>query len=306
MSANQVPPFVAEATSALPVAEDDFKLGKPAAPDDRLLGPQSLIWQHFGDWRGLLLIFRTGLLQNMHPAVSRALEQHSGEVFLKNPWNRLLRSMAPILGVIYSPDPGAVGRKVRDFHTNIQGHLPSGEAYHALSPDLFFWAHATFFEGTMAKCESFGKPLTEAEQEQMYRESIAWYARYGLSMRPVPPDYASFKRYWAAMLASLKPTPITDHALQLRRTPRPFEAIPQPLWWLIDPLINRMSMWIARGTLPPEVRTALGWHWSAGDERLLRAFSLLVRGIFALTPTERRYLPMVRKWRAQARLKPQP
>ncbi len=305
MPSAHVQPHAVEAALATPDGHDGVHPDGGAAIDDQLLGPQSLLWEYFGDWRGLLLIFRTGLLQNMHPAVSRALEQHSGEVFMKNPWNRLLRSMAPILGVIYSPDAAAVGRKVRDFHTNIQGHLPSGEAYHALSPDLFFWAHATFFEGTIAKCERFGKPLTEAEQEQMYQESVAWYARYGLSMRPVPPDYASFKRYWADMLASLKPTPITDHALRLRRTPRPFEAIPQPLWWLIDPLINRLSMWIARGTLPTQVRTALGWQWSAADERLLRAFSLLVRGIFALTPKERRYLPMVRKWRAQVRTKPQ-
>jgi uncharacterized protein (DUF2236 family) len=68
-------------------------------------------------------------------------------------------------------------------------------------------------------CERFGKPLTEAEKAQMDRESVACYARYGVSMRPVPPDYASFKRYWVEMLANLKPTPITDHALQLRRTP---------------------------------------------------------------------------------------
>lgn len=305
MSVAQVQPYVAEAALASPATHDTVHPAASAVPDDTLLGPQSLVWQHFGDMRGMLLIFRTGLLQNMHPAVSRALEQHSGEVFLKNPWNRLLRSMPPILGVVYSPDAGAVGRKVRDFHTNIKGHMHSGETYHALSPDLYYWAHATFFEGTIAMCERFGKPLTEAEKEQMYRESVAWYARYGVSMRPVPPDYASFKRYWAEMLASLKPTPITDHALQLRRTPRPFEAIPQPLWWLIDPLINRMSLWLARGTLPPQVREALGWQWSAGDERRLRAFSLVVRGLFAVIPKEYRYLPMARNWRAQARIKPQ-
>lgn len=101
-------------------------------------------------------MFRIGLLQNMHPAVSRALEQHFGEVFLKNPWNRLLRSLPSIMGVIYRSGPGAIGRKVRDYHADIKGPLSSGQAYHALSPDLFFWTHATCVEGIIAMSERFG------------------------------------------------------------------------------------------------------------------------------------------------------
>jgi uncharacterized protein (DUF2236 family) len=263
-------------------------------------GPGSLTWAHFGDLRGLLLTFRVGLLQNMHPAVSRALEQHSGEVFLKNPWNRLLRSVRPIAGVIYAPDAGEVGRRVRDYHSKIKGELSTGEAYHALSPDLFYWTHATFFEGIIAMCEHFGTPLSESEQEQLYQESIAWYARYGLSMRPVPPDYASFKKYWAGMLDSLKPTPITSHALKLGRTPPPFEFIPRPLWWLMDPMVTGMALWLARGTLPPQARDALGLQWSAGDARRLKAFSLVVKAVMGALPKEWRYVPMVRQWRAQA------
>ena len=269
------------------------------APDVRELGPDSLIWDRLGDLRGLLTIFRIGLLQNMHPAVSRALEQHSGEVFLKNPWNRLLRSLPPIMGVIYGPDPDAIGRRVRDYHANIKGTLQSGQAYHALSPDLFFWTHATFVEGLIAMSERFGTPLTECEQALLYDESIEWYRRYGLSMRPVPPDYASFKRYWAGMLDTLQPTLITDHALKLRRTPRPFESIPRPVWWLVDPFVNRFSQWLARGTLPLQARDKLGLRWSTIDEGMLRVLCAVVRVAFRLIPKERRYLPMVRTWRAQ-------
>jgi uncharacterized protein (DUF2236 family) len=272
---------------------------KTNVADVRRLGPDSLIWDRLGDLRGMLTVFRIGLLQNMHPAVSRALEDHSGEVFLKNPWNRLLRSLPPIMGVIYAPDPGAIGRKVRDYHVDIKGTLQSGQAYHALSPDLFFWTHATFVEGVIAMSERFGTPLTECEQVLLYDESIEWYRRYGLSMRPVPPDYASFKRYWADMLDTLQPTRITEHALKLRRTPRPFDSIPRPVWWLIDPFVNRFSQWLARGTLPLQARSKLGLGWSALDERLLRMFCALVRVTFRLIPKERRYLPMVRAWRAQ-------
>lgn len=275
---------------------DDEQMRTDAARD---LGPGSLLWENVGDLRALLLIFRVGLLQNMHPAVSRALEQHSGEVFLKNPWNRLLRSLPPILAVIYGPDPEAIGRKVRDFHVNIKGNLPSGKSYHALDPEVYFWTHATFLEAVIAMREWFDEPLSEREQEQLYQESVAWYARYGLTMRPVPPTHAAFKRYWAEMLEKLEATPITDHALNLHRTPRPFESIPNVVWWVIDPMINAFSKWMARGTLPDVTRTKLGLKWTRVDAMMLKVLCTTVRVTFKLIPREHRYLPMVRRWRAE-------
>jgi uncharacterized protein (DUF2236 family) len=265
------------------------------------IGPGSLLWECAGDLRGLLVIFRVGLIQNMHPAVSRALEQHSGEVFLKNPWNRLLRSIPPIMGVIYDPEAEAVGRRVRDFHVGIKGQLSDGQAYHSLHPDIYFWTHATFVEAVIAARSFFDKPFTQAEKEQLYRESITWYGRYGVSMRPVPPDYASFERYWNEMLPTLKPTTITHHAINLGRTPRPFESIPRPVWWLLDPLVNRFSQWLGRGTMPPALRQTLGMRWSHTDAVLLRLFSWLVRSVFAIMPTDWRYLPTAKAGRIAAR-----
>jgi len=268
------------------------------------IGPGSLLWESAGDLRGLLVIFRVGLIQNMHPAVSRALEQHSGEVFLQNPWNRLLRSIPPIMGGIYAPDAEQVGRRVRDYHVGIGGQLADGRPYHALQPDVFFWTHATFVEGVIAARAHFDTPFTSEEKELLYRESITWYSRYGVSMRPVPPDYASFQRYWNAMLPTLQDTPITRHALALSHTPRPFEAIPHGLWRVLDPLVNRLSKWLGRGTLPPTLRETLGLRWSRLDEALLRGFAWSVHGVFALLPTEWRYLPVVRASRRQAREAP--
>ena len=266
------------------------------------LGADSLTWKYFGDARMLLLIFHTGLLQNMHPAVSRALEQHSGKAFLSNPWNRLLRSLPPILGVVYDgPQANTTGRTVRDFHTGIKGTLRSGKAYHALQPDIFYWTHATFFQAIITTQQYFGTPLSEQDQAQLYQESIQWYAQYGVSMRPVPPDHESFKRYWADMLCTLRATEITQHALALRRTPKPFASIPTPLWWLADPIINRASNWLARGMLPPGPRAELGLRWSRSEERALRLFGWVVRQVFNQLPEDWRYLPRARRGREQAR-----
>ena len=141
----------------------------------RPLGPDSLTWRYFGDARGLLMTVRAGVLQAMHPAIDAALLQHSD--FLENPINRLLRSAPPILGVVYDgPQAGRTGAWVRDQHKTIKGTDSKGRKYHALSPDAFYWAHATFFESIIAGQELFGNRLGAAERELLYEESVDWYA----------------------------------------------------------------------------------------------------------------------------------
>ncbi len=249
-----------------------IKASPLAASSPAPLSPDSLTWQLFGDLRGLLLIARTGTLQNMHPDISAALVEHSN--FFQNPWNRLLRSIPPILGVVYDGDLAAsTGRQVRDFHRGIGGRSGSGRPYHALNPELYYWAHATFFESQIALCEFFGTPLSTADKERLYRESIQWYALYGLTMAPVPPDYASFQRYWQQMVDTrLQNTAVTDWYFRNgRQMPAPYGWLRGPLWnWLLQPAVSSGSRWLAAGTLPPVLRERLGLAWTAGDERLLR------------------------------------
>src|ERR1700722_853652 len=165
------------------------------------LGPDSLTWKHLADMRGVLLAQRAGVLQVMHPAITAALIDHS-DVF-ENPMQRLIRSAGPILGVVYDENAEATARWIRDRHTQIRGRDAQGRRYHALDPDTYYWAHATFFESQIATQELFGTPFSTAQKEQLYAESITWYARYGLTMRPVPRDYAAFERYWQHMLDSV-------------------------------------------------------------------------------------------------------
>ena len=72
----------------------DLEATESTAPVGAPLGPGSLTWQHHGDRLALLMLWRTGTLQNMHPAVNSALQQMSN--FFEDPWDRLFRSMPPI------------------------------------------------------------------------------------------------------------------------------------------------------------------------------------------------------------------
>lgn len=267
------------------------------APASAPLGPGSLTWRCFGDVRGLLLVARAGILQNMHPAIAAGVQQHSD--FFANPWNRLLRSAPPILGVVYDgPRAGRTGATVRDYHRGIGGVDDAGRRYHALAPETYYWAHAVFFESQIAMRAFFDRPLTDAEQEQLYRESVGWYARYGVSMRPVPRDYAAFRAYWddvvERVLEPTEPVRWTFDPARRRDVPRPYPSIPRPAWWALRPLIMRGSLFIARGTLPPRAREKLGLRWTPRDERRLRALGRAVRIAWRLLPRRWRYLPRAR------------
>ena len=272
----------------------------PALPPP--LSPDSLTWKYFGDLRGLLLISRVGLLQNLHPGLAAGVLQHSD--LFNNPWNRLLRSIPPILGVIYDgASAPQTGLRVRDFHRHVKGHDSHGQAYHALSPELFYWAHATFFEGQIAMQALFGEPLDEATQARLYDESIQWYALYGLPMTPVPPDYANFKRYWQQMLDEvLEPTEISRWYLKGDKAlPPPYPWLRGPLWWVLRPLFDRGARWLAVGTLPVEVRNKLGLEWREKDQRRLQRLARMVRIVWRVLPPTWGYFPQARRAMKKAR-----
>jgi uncharacterized protein (DUF2236 family) len=259
------------------------------------LGPDSLTWRYFGDARGMLLVVRVGVLQAMHPAIGDALLKHSD--FLENPLNRLLRSAPPILGVIYDgPEAGDTGAWVRDQHKAIKGTDDQGRSWHALSPEAFYWAHATFFESIIAGQELFGNRLSDAERELLYEESIDWYALYGLTMRPVPESYKAFQEYWEHMLNDvLEPTRVAVGTFApADGLPAPYPWVPGPAWAALRPLAGRGPTWLARGTLPKAARETLGLSWSTADELVLRTLLTSLRASWPLVPTQLRYLPRAR------------
>lgn len=263
--------------------------GLDAAP----LGPGSLTWKYFGDRRNVLVAGRAGVLQAMHPTIAAGLLDHS-DVF-DNPFDRLNRSAGPILGVVYDPDPAVTGQWVRDQHPEIRGVDGHGRAYHALSPDAYYCAHATFFESQIAAQAMFGSPLGRAEKEQLYRESITWYARYGVSMRPVPEDYAAFERYWQRMFRErLEPTRVARGSIyRVRGLPAP-SGLPDFVWRPLGPVVGAAVPWLTRVTLPEEARLLFGIQRGDRDERAFRVLRRLVRTFWPAVPTRARMLQRVR------------
>lgn len=253
------------------------------------IGPGSLTWRYLGDRRHLLFLGRTGTLQSMHPAVGAALQQHSD--FFADPWERLFRSIPLIMGVVYDPSEAGTAARVRDYHKDIKGHDARGRRYHALNPDVYWWTHATFIELIIAINEHFGTPLTLAEKDRLVAEGITWWQRYGLSMRPVVHDYASFQAYWERMLTTeLERNATTDYALAIdqHRIPPP-PGVPRLLWLLLRKPVMRFNLWLGNALMPEPARRTLGLTWTRRDQRRFRILAALVRRLWPLLPERARY-----------------
>ncbi|MBS4103312.1 oxygenase MpaB family protein [Tsukamurella paurometabola] len=290
------------------VIDDSRVLRRAGGDAESVLGPESLTWTRFGDWRTSLLIGWAGTLQVMHPVISAALVEHS--YFLDTPMKRLLRSAVPITRAVY--EGPAVGRWIRDEHANIRGRYSAhgdatadGTEYHALNPEPFFWAHATFFMMQVAAAGVFAEPLTADQKEQLYQESKTWYAQYGMSTRIAPETFDDFMRYWDRTIETvLTRTELVDRAAGFyagEPGPKPVGAVPGWLWRLIAPPVTRLQVWVCRALLPEPAREALGWTWTAADQRRFDRFARVVRLVFAVLPPGLRLSWIARRGYRRAR-----
>ncbi|MGW6693315.1 oxygenase MpaB family protein [Rhodococcus sp. NPDC054953] len=287
------PTFQDGIREALPMPVDDGS-AEPVTP----LGPDSLVWKYYGDVRGLLGFQRLAGTENCIEQLGKAVEDHS--VIFADTLGRARRSGPPIMKTVYSADPHGWGRTVRDFHTPIKGTIADGSRYHALNPELFYWAHATFVDQVLYITDTFIRRLSDAEKARIFEESKAWYRLYGVSDRSQPHTYAEFVEYWDAMLDQFVPTRTIVYATgYIRRgIPGP-RRIPRPVWRVLSAPLNAFTRTIVVGTVPPQMRAVCGLDWDDRKEKHFQRFAAAMRALNPLLnrlPVRVLYLP----WASQA------
>jgi uncharacterized protein (DUF2236 family) len=244
------------------------------------LDGQSLLWRYFGDNRMFLIGPRPGVLQLTLPELGQGVQDHS--VFFADTAARIKRSLPPIFRTVYGAQDDHPGAQVRDFHHHIKGTMPAaygGARYHALDPDTYFWAHATFLDQVFYFADTFVKRLTDAEKQRMYAESKTWYRRYGVSDRPMPDTYADFATYWQHMLDDVviaHPSATYSVGYVAKGFPRP-RAVPPLLWKVIAPVFDLVAAFLTTGGLPPRARAVLNLQWTATHERRYQRFAAFWR-----------------------------
>ena len=266
---------------------------------DDELGADSILWQYAGDTRIAFMGATIGLLQLMHPAIGAGVMDHSD--FFGDPYDRVFRSLPAILGAVYDgPEADATGRWVRDQHTSIKGVDARGRDYHALTPETFWWAHATFQHMAEQVVDRFDdRRLTAAEREQLYQEGLVWYRRYGVTDREVPPTRADFQERWDRYCAEvLEMNEAVEFVLDLLRRPLRLQLPPTlaPVQGILrrTPLPRLLAVPArisAIGGLPEVVRDRFGIAWSRADQVQLDALELAVRKTWRFVPASVRWQP---------------
>jgi uncharacterized protein (DUF2236 family) len=239
-------------------------------------------------------------MQLMLPGLGAGVTDHSN--FFDDPMGRILRSIPAIWGTIFVSDadadadvdePAGRGRAIRDLHTDIKGTDDHGRKYHALDPEIFWWAHATFtWEMLRARELYFAVPLRRSQQRQLYAESVTWFRRYGVSDRAVPPTLGAFERRFDEICRTeLELTPAVRWVLDPKSNPatkgEPIEL--SGALRRLSPVVNRAGSDALRllvyGAMPDAVRRRFGFRWTNAD-RL--AYAGLAAALRAAGPAVRR------------------
>jgi uncharacterized protein (DUF2236 family) len=245
----------------------------------------SLLTACVADWRSLLPGTSAGLLQLLYPALGRGVVEHSA--FFSDPFGRIYRSIPQIWATLLTPDGRARGHHIRDLHRGITGVDEHGARYHALDPNTFWWAHATFTWMMFQSIDLFYSGGLDADQRaSLYQETVAWYGLYGVSTRPVPPDYQAFcARFDQVCADELELTPAAEAAIALAISgDGQLPLVPERLVRPVRPVLGPIGRTIAFGCLPPLVRQRFAVPWTAADEARFRLMCACLRRGFDLVP----------------------
>ncbi|HET7689910.1 MAG TPA: oxygenase MpaB family protein [Nocardioidaceae bacterium] len=247
------------------------------------LPPASLLQRYAGDWRSMLPGISAGILQLTHPAIGAGVHDHSR--FAEENDARLIRSIPQIWGTVLGAPEGVPrrGRDIRDAHRAISGTDHTGVGYHALDPETFWWAHATFTWEIFRSIELFHpRRLSDIQVERLYQDTVDWYALYGLTPRPAPADYGAFLEKFDRVCTEVLVLTPTARALGVGRPVRPRSR--GGLRRLARSESARVRGRLGVGCLPETVRQQLDLPWSPADQRWFDGFDCAVRQGFRLVP----------------------
>ncbi|OAR23115.1 hypothetical protein A8W25_26760 [Streptomyces sp. ERV7] len=270
--------------------------------------PGGVLWSLAGDVRMLLTLPAALTLQVAHPAVGAGVDEHS--VFRTDPWGRGERSLRSLQLWVYGGEAAAEeGRRLRRLHRTIQGADTRGRRYHALTPANYAWVHATGYPVFAHSQKYLNRPLTEAQERQMYAEWLQVGRILGIHDRDMPQTIEEFWPYYRKMLGDeIASNAVVEELISVDakvpapdRGPLPVRLLLRLCWPVLLPPIARFRRFVTLGFLPPDAREALGLEWTDAQERKLRRFGRVVRAVVPVLPERLRYLPLAREARARFR-----
>lgn len=219
---------------------------------------------------------RAVCLQLLHPAIAAGITEHA--LLRQRIWLHKKRTVTQAVMIGYSKIDMAP--YIRFAHEHVKGVDLAGHKYHALSPDIFHFQHATYVESLVMMVNTFIRPLDPAEHEQLYQECCAWYRRYGISTRPMPATWNEFGEYFEEQCRT-----------QLSAGPH-FEPFRAQMFAPTDWWVRAVPQPAIRAMHHERALELTGVEVSAGDRRSLRRFVQVAR--VAATSERMHWMPVAR------------
>jgi uncharacterized protein (DUF2236 family) len=210
-----------------------------------------------------------------------------------------------MLALTFGPDEAGreASARINAIHDRVHGrlgeaagHFEVDAAYSAHDPDLLRWVHATLTDSLLLAYQLYVGPLAEAERDRYCEEGSAIEPLLGIPSDYLPRDTRALRAYLDRMLDS-EEIAVTDTARALAR-----ELLAPPLPRLASPVLRIMRL-PAIGLLPPRIRAAYGFTWTARDEAALHRTAAVIRGLLPLVPGVARHWPRARAAARHERLR---
>ncbi len=277
-----------------PTAEDVARLrarvtgGDPARSVTRKLNSETVILL---GWAPAIL------MQFAHPLVAAGVAGHSS--FLPRPelrLHRLHQTVGAMLALTFGDDAAVArtARGINGLHDRVNGRIdeaagpfPAGTTYTAHDPALLCWVYATLLDVLPRAYQRYVGPLTAEELDRYCAEASLTGPLLGIPDGTLPASWAGLERYMAEMYAGGTLTVAPTARLLAREIVWP--SAPRRLRPL-RPLLYLPTV----GLLPPPIRAAYGFRWTARHERLLRRTSGLVRRLLPVLPAPLHQWPAAR------------
>jgi uncharacterized protein (DUF2236 family) len=186
------------------------------------------------------------------------------------------------------------------IHDRVWGRVPpplqqrrasgegAGEAYSAHDPHLQRWVHGTLLESIPLTYELVVGPLTSSERDRYCSEAAIMEPLLGMPAGSLPRDSAQLDTFMGEMLASGNII-VTDTSRALARA-----VLYPPRWYVAWPAFRAMQL-LTIGSLPPSIRRAYGFEWSAREERAFSRCTALLRASRRRLPRLAREWPIARR-----------
>jgi uncharacterized protein (DUF2236 family) len=150
-----------------------------------LLSPESVSWRVFKNPLSLFIGGVTAVIMELaEPRVRTGVCEHT--TFRLDPIRRLRRTglaaMVTVYGARSTAEPMIA--RIRRIHEMVAGTTASGEAYSATEPDLLNWVHGTAAYGFLQAYHRYVQPLSSAERDSYYAESVPAASLYGTTGAP--------------------------------------------------------------------------------------------------------------------------